>query len=238
MHLGSGKRQIRPISVSFGVAVFILACSSVAGANQFGLREWEGGLVFGNITSIAVPTSSAQPPNAGADYSHRSLVIDAAGNAQIQAGFITLGSNIGLDNCGTTNSLTYAFMEAITTSGTIICHFFGQYTVPSDINFNVYQNSSGWNDKINGVPDPSNPYTMGFSGGFGEIGGESYVLAGVTAKSSTCYGNGPSAWRYYTSLNDGGSGALLVTPNSETSTILTGGWSIGPAPTPLCDSIG
>jgi hypothetical protein len=229
------------IRATLGVVVvgcLLFAVDGVASANQFGLRYWHAALTYGNISSITVPSASDQPANSGAMYLHRSVeqsdLTTSAG--LIQAGWATLGSRIGLNNCGTTDSATLAFVETRPVNGAYTCHYYGQGQYPLDVNFNVFVNSSGWNAKIDGNLDPNGPYHIDAPDGYGMIGGESYLLSGVSGDSSTCYGEGPSAWDYYDSPNDGGSGSLLVSPNSSTDTIVTGGWGIEPAPTPLCDS--
>lgn len=239
MHSFRLRFPTRPVLVLSVVIGVLVGTVGVAEANQFGLRYWNPSVVYGNISSITVPSSTAQPAKAGAMYLHRSVVqypLTSAG-ALIQAGWATVGSDFSLDNCGTTNSATYAFVETRPYNGTYTCTYYGQWYYPSDINFNVFVNSTGWNDKINGVLDPNGPYHIGVPYGYGMIGGESVLSSGVSGQAGTCYGNGPSSWNYYNSPNDGGSGSILVSPNSETSTIVTDGWSIGPAPTPLCDSL-
>ena len=217
--------------------VMTLAIQGLASANQYGIRYW-GNLIYGNISSIEVPSSSEQPANAYAFYLHRSGVAGTttSGNGQIQAGWVTTGQHEELDTCGSTNSATYEFVEVINTSGGVTCSLFNQESYPTDYNFNVFENTNGWNDKINGVVDPNGPYHPGIPYGYGFVGGESYVASG-SAIAGTCYGNGPSQWEIYTALNSGGSGDTLVTPNSNTTTNVTGGWVIGDAPSPLCDSI-
>lgn len=225
-------------TVAAVIVVLPLAAASIAGANNFGLRYWNS-LEYGNISSIEVPSSSQQPANSYAMYLHRSVEQSSFSSSAglIQAGWATLGSQISLDNCGTTNSATYAFVETKPVNGGYSCTYYGQYSYPTDINFNVFVNSTGWNDKIGGTLDPNGPYALnGMPDGYGMVGGESYVTSG-SAVAGTCYGNGPSQWDYYNAPNSGGGGSSLVTPNSSTTAIETGGWVIGIAPSPLCDSI-
>jgi hypothetical protein len=228
--------QIHKIVGAVAIGALILASSSIAGANQFGSRSWNAGLTYGNISSIAEPTSANQPADPNVMWVHRSGEAYFGSAGQIQVAWISVGFNISVDNCGTTNSSTWTFLEYQTTAGVYTCKFFAGYNAPQDVNFNVFVNSTGWNDKIAGSLDPSGPYHLGFATGFGFIGGESFFLSGHSNISSTCYGEGPSAWDYYPAPNNGGGGSVLVTPNSSTTPLTTGNWSIGTAPTPLCDN--
>jgi hypothetical protein len=217
---------------------FSLAIGGTAFANNFGMRYWTTA-EYGNISSISLPSNTQQPANSYAMYLHRSVIQSSfSGNpGLIQAGWATVGSHISLDNCGSTNSSTFAFVETKPVNGGYTCTFYGRYTYPTIFNFNVFVNSSGWNDKINGVLDPNGPYALnGMPNGYGMVGGESLVLAG-TAQATTCFGEGASQWNYYSSPSNGGAGSILVSPNSLTTTVLSGGWRIDSAPSPLCDSI-
>ena len=237
------RRRIGKLGLAMAITISLpLGVATVAGANQYGLRQWISSVVYGNISSIAEPTLANQPANSYAFYLHRSIVQSQDSNPGIiQAGWATVGVNaMGFDNCGDTGGATWAFTETKPAGvGTYRCHYHGVYSPPTDINFNVYTATSDvWNIKIGGVLDPDGPYSLGFVTGLGLIGGESFIATGGRGPvSSTCYGNGPSDWMYYAAFNGGGGGDTLVTPNSSTGAIVTGGWSIGNAPTPLCDSI-
>ena len=231
------KLRVLPSIAALSLIAILLPLTAGANTpNYFGVREFTSLLVYGNISSIVVPTSTAQPANPNAMYLHRSLVVNTDSSLQVQAGFITVGSYLSFDNCGNTSSDTYAFSEVWTGSiNSAVCHFFGRYYAPTSINFNVFVNSSGWNDKINGILDPFGHYHPGFASGIGGIGGESAFYSTATGLSSTEYGAGPVPWGYYTAPTSGGSGWIQVVNNSSTTTILTGGWTIDPAPTPLWD---
>jgi hypothetical protein len=220
------------------VSAFTFCVTASAGANDFGARYLNNQKEYGDISSIKVPTAGQQPPNSHALYAHRSVVQSdlAASAGLVQSGWLTAGSNVQVDNCGNTDSGTNDYVEYRPVSGTFLCYIYTNWPSGTDYNFNVFVNSSGWNVKIDGNLDPDGPWHIGAAYGYPIIGGESAVSSG-TAKAYACYGEGASSWNYYDAPTNGGAGSILVSPNSATSTVLSAGWSIGTAPSPLCDSL-
>jgi hypothetical protein len=170
-------------------------------------------------------------------YLHRVVMKNDPGTGQIQAGWVTTGSGIELDNCGSLDAATADYVETIVVGGGTTCYQYTTWPGGIDWNFNVYVNSNGWNVKVNGDVDPDGPSHIGMATGQVQVGGESWTGSGA-GKAAACYGEGASAWDYYPAQTDGGSGSILVSPNADTTTHVTGELSIGAAPTPLCDNLG
>ncbi len=214
----------------------LLSAASVAWGNYYGTRYYNN-IEYGNISSITAPTGSQQPPNANELYLHRSIVQSAISTSAglVQAGWATVGSNILFDNCGNTSSATYDFVEWRPVNGVYSCYLYTQWSGGTDFNFNVYVNSNGWNVKIDGSVDPDGPWHINAADGYGMVGGEDLNGSG---KAAACYGQGASSWNYYNAPGNGGAGSILVSPNSSTGQLgPVGNWTVGPAPSPLCDNL-